>query len=213
MIAFSHAKINLGLFVMNKRPDGFHALESVFWPVDWTDVLEVHAKPSPGLELKITGLEVPGNLESNLIAKAYELMAREFNIGGVTAHLHKSHPNGSRSGRWQLQCNVHDSIARSAFFTESNRRGGLATGSSTRIGLPVFLEVSPRTCHGKGRTPRTGSRNPVRKLEQHALDGNPSRRSCLNLGSFCRLRTQNADLGLDKTFGSPPEKLVAMAPK
>ena len=121
MIAFSHAKINLGLFVMNKQPDGFHALESVFWPVDWTDVLEVHTKPSPGLELKITGLEVPGTLEGNLIAKAYELMAREFNIGGVTAHLHKSHPNGSWSGRWQLQCNVHDSLARSAFFTESNR--------------------------------------------------------------------------------------------
>ena len=213
MIAFSHAKINLGLFVMNKRPDGFHALESVFWPVDWTDVLEVHAKPSPGLELKITGLEVPGTLETNLIAKAYELMAREFHMGGVTAHLHKVIPMGAGLGGGSSNATCMIRLLDQLFSAESNRRSGLATRSSTRIGLPVFLEVSPLPRHRKGRTHRTRSRNPVRTLGQHAPDGNPSGRSCLNLGSFCRLRTQNADLGLDKTFGSPPKTLVGMAPK
>jgi 4-diphosphocytidyl-2-C-methyl-D-erythritol kinase len=78
MIGFSHAKINIGLFVMNKRSDGFHALESVFGPWHWTDVLELHHKDTPGLELKITGLEVPGGKEDNLIFKAYNLLASRY---------------------------------------------------------------------------------------------------------------------------------------
>ena len=88
MIGFSHAKINLGLFVLDKRADGFHNLESAFWPVNWTDVLEVHHKDKPGLDLKISGREVPGSLDDNLISKAYHILRDRYFIGGVSAHLH-----------------------------------------------------------------------------------------------------------------------------
>ena len=64
---------------MNKRSDGFHSIESVFWPIAWTDALELHRKETPGLELTVTGLKVPGTKEANLVFKAYNaLMEDEF---------------------------------------------------------------------------------------------------------------------------------------
>ena len=150
MIAFSHAKINLGLFVMNKRPDGFHALESVFWPVDWTDVLEVHAKPSPGLELKITGLEVPGNLESNLIAKAYELMAREFNIGGVTAHLHKIIPMGAGLGGGSSNATCMIRLLDQLFSLNLTDEAALQLAAQLGSDCPFFWKSAAALVTGRG---------------------------------------------------------------
>ena len=66
MIGFAPAKINLGLFITGKRPDGFHALESCFWPVQWQDVLEVHKRPEPGLALRVSGIPIPGATDDNL---------------------------------------------------------------------------------------------------------------------------------------------------
>ena len=98
MIGFAPAKINLGLFVTGKRSDGFHDLESVFWPVAWNDVLEVHRKATPGLDLKITGLSIEGDATDNLVSRAYALLQNRFGIGGVQAHLHKCIPMGAGLG-------------------------------------------------------------------------------------------------------------------
>ena len=70
MIAFPNAKINLGLNITGKRTDGYHDLESVFYPVEFTDVLELTAIGAEAFELKCTGLEISGSQESNLVWKA-----------------------------------------------------------------------------------------------------------------------------------------------
>ena len=46
MLTFPNAKLNLGLYVTARRPDGFHTLESVFVPLPWTDALEILPAPS-----------------------------------------------------------------------------------------------------------------------------------------------------------------------
>lgn len=150
MIAFSHAKINLGLFVMNKQPDGFHALESVFWPLDWTDILEVHTKPSPGLELKITGLEIPGTLEGNLITKAYELMAREFNIGGVTAHLHKVIPMGAGLGGGSSNATCMIRLLDRLFSLNIPDEAALKLTAQLGSDCPFFWKSAPALVTGRG---------------------------------------------------------------
>ena len=72
MIDFPNAKINLGLNVVEKRADGFHNIETVFYPIQWKDALEII--PSDQFDLEIKGIEVEGDMESNLITKAYRAL-------------------------------------------------------------------------------------------------------------------------------------------
>ena len=67
MLLFPNAKINLGLNIHAKREDGFHELESVFYPISWCDILEV--LPSNKLSFDSTGLSIPGNKNDNLCVK------------------------------------------------------------------------------------------------------------------------------------------------
>jgi 4-diphosphocytidyl-2-C-methyl-D-erythritol kinase len=96
MISFPHCKINLGLNVVSKRPDGFHNIETCFYPVPRTDILEI----IPASEFLFTqsGLPVPGLQEDNLCVKAYQLLRRDFRTGNIKMHLHKVIPMGAGLG-------------------------------------------------------------------------------------------------------------------
>ncbi len=97
MIAFPKAKINLGLNIVSRRPDGYHDLETVFYPIPLTDALEVipmHADfPSAtACDVKVTGMAIEGDEQSNLVAKAHRLLAADYSLPRVHAHLHKAIP-------------------------------------------------------------------------------------------------------------------------
>ncbi|WP_187264378.1 4-(cytidine 5'-diphospho)-2-C-methyl-D-erythritol kinase [Pontibacter beigongshangensis] len=96
MLDFPNAKLNLGLLVTAKRPDGFHNLESCFYPVQWCDALEV--LPAPEEQFTMSGLPVPGNPDSNLCLKAYKLLQQDFKLPPVHLHLHKVIPMGAGLG-------------------------------------------------------------------------------------------------------------------
>lgn len=96
MLDFPNAKINLGLYVTEKRPDGFHNLQTCFYPVRWCDALEV--LPSEKLQFDMTGLPVPGNPETNLCLKAYKLLQQDYDLPPVHLHLHKVIPMGAGLG-------------------------------------------------------------------------------------------------------------------
>lgn len=96
MIIFPNAKINIGLNVLNKREDGFHNLETVFYPIGLRDALEV--LESKTLEFTSSGLEIPGNSTDNLCLKAYRLLANDFKLPPVHIHLHKHIPIGAGLG-------------------------------------------------------------------------------------------------------------------
>lgn len=95
MIAFPNAKINLGLNIIRKRQDGYHELETCFYPVPWQDALEiVEAKKTI---VSISGVEVP-NDGDNIVLKAYHLLTSDFNLPPVHIHLHKVIPIGAGLG-------------------------------------------------------------------------------------------------------------------
>jgi 4-diphosphocytidyl-2-C-methyl-D-erythritol kinase len=101
MICFPNIKINLGLRVINRRTDGFHNIESIFYPVNFCDMLEVVEDPNSvrgNVVFTTTGLPISGNLEDNLIYKAYQLVHAEYNMPGVKVHLHKQIPMGAGLG-------------------------------------------------------------------------------------------------------------------
>lgn len=100
MISFPNAKINLGLSIIEKRPDGYHNLETVFYPVCLEDALEITT--SRKTEEKITlhqhGLEIAGKPKDNLVAKAYLLLDKEFDLPPIDIHLIKRIPSGAGLG-------------------------------------------------------------------------------------------------------------------
>jgi len=104
MIAFPNCKINLGLNIIRKRNDGYHDLETVFYPLMIKDCVEVIRHPSgdnhsPLIDFSYTGLKIEGNLEENLCVKAYHLLKNDFpNLPAVQLHLHKAIPMGAGLG-------------------------------------------------------------------------------------------------------------------
>lgn len=96
MVVFPHCKINLGLSVISKRPDGYHNLETCFYPVPWRDVLEVIEGDS--FHFEMSGINIPGDPERNLCVKAYRLLKDEHRLPEVSIHLHKVIPTGAGLG-------------------------------------------------------------------------------------------------------------------
>ena len=96
MITYPHAKINIGLQVLNKRSDGFHDIETALYPMALCDILEI--KPSDQTRLFLYGLTIEGALEDNLCMKAYSMLQADFDLPPVHLHLHKQIPVGAGLG-------------------------------------------------------------------------------------------------------------------
>ncbi|MEO5684667.1 MAG: 4-(cytidine 5'-diphospho)-2-C-methyl-D-erythritol kinase [Chitinophagaceae bacterium] len=111
MIVFPHCKINLGLQVLQKRPDGYHDIATVFYPVPFEDVLEIvpHSNAAEPVIFNY-GLPVKGNTADNLCVKAWQLLKKDFSgLPPVEIHLLKNIPmgaglgGGSADGAFMLQ--------------------------------------------------------------------------------------------------------------
>ncbi|MDR0938452.1 MAG: 4-(cytidine 5'-diphospho)-2-C-methyl-D-erythritol kinase [Mediterranea sp.] len=99
MITFPNAKINLGLSVVSKRADGYHDLETVFYPIgSLTDALEVVASANGDTRLRTYGNAVDGQPEENLVTRAYRLLAQDHRLPPVDIHLYKRIPSGAGLG-------------------------------------------------------------------------------------------------------------------
>lgn len=110
MITFPIAKINLGLNVVERRPDGYHNLETVFYPVNIKDALELTMMntkfPSPvDCDIKVSNLNVEGDEQRNLVVRAYQLLKCDFpQMPRVHAHLYKVIPTQAGMGGGSSDC-------------------------------------------------------------------------------------------------------------
>jgi len=101
MLLFPNAKINIGLSITEKRSDGYHNLQTVFYPIGLCDLLEFVEDPglSKGqLNLVLTGIRVEGETMNNLCAKAYSLLHNDYDLPGLSVYLHKVIPIGAGLG-------------------------------------------------------------------------------------------------------------------
>lgn len=101
MICFPNAKLNLGLNIVEKLNDGYHSIQSVFYPVGLMDALEVVENKEASAErivMTTSGIEIPGNVNQNLCYKAYHLISKDYSLPNVKVHLHKHIPIGAGLG-------------------------------------------------------------------------------------------------------------------
>ena len=103
MICFPNAKINLGLNIVEKRSDGFHNIETVFYPINWCDALEAienkqYKKGDEKLNLTTSGIFIGNNTKDNLICKAYNLLDTKYKLPPIISHLQKAIPMGAGLG-------------------------------------------------------------------------------------------------------------------
>lgn len=101
MISFSNIKINIGLNIINKREDGYHNLETIFYSVPLNDTLELlnnNKESRNTINFHSFGLTIDGPIENNLIVKAYNLLANDFELNGVDFYLLKNIPMGAGIG-------------------------------------------------------------------------------------------------------------------
>jgi len=98
MICFPNAKINLGIHILSKRTDGYHNIETVFYPVNLCDALEIVPTTEGKTIFTQTGIQVDGNPEDNLVMKAYHLLKKDFDLPEIAIYLRKQIPFGAGLG-------------------------------------------------------------------------------------------------------------------
>jgi 4-diphosphocytidyl-2-C-methyl-D-erythritol kinase len=148
MITFPNAKINLGLNILNRRSDGYHELSTCFYPIEWTDILEI--TPSDSFQIELSGLPIYGKIQDNLCAKAYHLLKNDFQISPVKIHLHKLLPmgagmgGGSADGAFALK--LMNEIFELKLTTIQLENYALQLGSD----CPFFIQNKPIMAEGRG---------------------------------------------------------------
>lgn len=156
MVVFPNCKINLGLHVIRKRDDGYHDLQTVFYPLPVRDALEVvkleaGARKPEEVELHVSGLSVNGRPEDNLCIKAYDLLKKDFpQLSAIQMYLHKAIPmgaglgGGSADGAFTLQ------LLNEKFQLKLSREQLLDYALRLGSDCPFFIINKPCIATGRG---------------------------------------------------------------
>jgi 4-diphosphocytidyl-2-C-methyl-D-erythritol kinase len=154
MINFPIAKINLGLNVVEKRPDGYHNLQTVFYPVPIKDALEVHvmdeAFPSDyDCDLKVTNITIEGDEQRNLVVRAYQLLKQDFPpLPRIHSHLWKGIPTQAGMGGGSSDC------AYMMLLLNQQFRLGLTDEQlieyAAKLGADCAFFILSRPCYAEG---------------------------------------------------------------
>ena len=148
MIQFSPCKINLGLSILEKRADGFHALETVFYPVALQDIVEI--VPAKLFAFSHTGISIPGDASNNLCVKAFHLLKADYpHIGDVKIHLHKNIPMGAGLGGGSADGTTVLILLNRLFELKLTQKQLLDYAARLGSDCPFF--IFNEACHATGR--------------------------------------------------------------
>ena len=148
MVTFPPCKINLGLHVIEKRPDGFHNLETCFYPVQWTDILEIVKADRFGFSS--SGNPIPGAIDQNLCIKAYNLLAGDYNLSPVQIHLHKIIPIGSGLGGGSADAAYTIRLLNEIFELRLSAQEMMSYAAQLGSDCAFFIQNSPMIGKGRG---------------------------------------------------------------
>lgn len=153
VILFPACKINLGLNIVRKRADGFHDLQTVFYPVAIHDALEVirHTPLAAGVAFSSTGLHMAGSLEDNLCVKAYRMLKEDFlNLPPVKMHLHKAIPMGAGLGGGSADGAFALKLLNAKFHLQLSDEALLSYALRLGSDCPFFIKSKPSFATGRG---------------------------------------------------------------
>lgn len=152
MIVFPNCKINLGLHILGKREDGYHNLETVFYPLNLTDILELlpTKETSNSFSFSQSGLTVEGSSSDNLCVKAYQLLKKDFpNLPAMKLHLHKAIPMGAGLGGGSADGAFTLRLLNDKFFLQLDEKALLQYAAALGSDGPFFIINKP--CYAGGR--------------------------------------------------------------
>jgi 4-diphosphocytidyl-2-C-methyl-D-erythritol kinase len=148
------AKINLGLNVVEKRPDGYHNLETVFYPVQIEDALEVYPMdqefPSEyDCDLKVTNITIDGDEQRNLVVRAYNLLKADFpTLPRIHAHLYKGIPTQAGMGGGSSDCGFMITLLNDMFKLGLTQQQMI--DYAARLGADCAFFIFNRPCYAEG---------------------------------------------------------------
>ncbi|MCG8412285.1 MAG: 4-(cytidine 5'-diphospho)-2-C-methyl-D-erythritol kinase [Bacteroidales bacterium] len=150
MIDFPNAKINIGLNITEKRLDGFHNIETVFFPIKLNDVLEIN-KSDRGCVFNNTGLTIDNSsVESNLCYKAYLLLKNDFNLPDINIHLHKIIPFGAGLGGGSSDASFTLKMLNSIFNLNLTKQKLVCYAQQLGSDCAIFIENKPAFAEQRG---------------------------------------------------------------
>jgi 4-diphosphocytidyl-2-C-methyl-D-erythritol kinase len=153
VVTFPNCKINLGLHILGKREDGFHNLETVFYPIAFKDALELipATNNTTDIEFTGTGLAVDGNAADNLCVKAYHLLKKDFpQLPLVKVHLHKTIPIGAGLGGGSADAAFMLNLLNSKFNLNLSTPKLLNYALQLGSDCPFFIINKPCFATGRG---------------------------------------------------------------
>jgi 4-diphosphocytidyl-2-C-methyl-D-erythritol kinase len=156
MITFPIAKINLGLNVVEKRADGYHNLETVFYPVKIQDALEVYKMddgfPSPyDCDLKVTNIRIEGDEQRNLVVRAYQLLKHDFpTLPRLHAHLYKGIPTQAGMGGGSSDCGYMITLLNEMFHLGLSDAQMISYAARLGADCAFFIQSQPAYAEGIG---------------------------------------------------------------
>ncbi len=152
MLVFPNSKINLGLNITQKRADGFHNIETVFYPVSWHDGLEIIENQGSKelFTFSQSGILIEGKKEDNLIYKAWQLLSEIKPIPAIKVHLHKNIPMGAGLGGGSSDAAFFIELIDQKF--EFNLSYGHKSALAVKLGsdCSFFIKNSPVLATGRG---------------------------------------------------------------
>ncbi len=152
MIVFPTSKINIGLFITAKRDDGFHDLESLFYPVELCDALEVipHKQGRGEVLMHYSGLPIPNTGSDNLVVRAYRILNERYSIPSVDVFLHKAIPMGAGLGGGSSDAAFMLRALKDLFDLPLSWDELLAYAAELGSDCPFFLQDKPCLVSGRG---------------------------------------------------------------
>jgi len=152
VIVFPNCKINLGLHILQKREDGYHDLETVFYPIALHDGLEItqNFSPATDVEFSVSGNNIEGNLSDNICIKAYHLLKKDFpHLPEIKMHLHKVIPTGAGLGGGSADGAFTLLLLNNKFNLDLNDEQLINYALHLGSDCPFFIKNKP--CLAKGR--------------------------------------------------------------
>jgi len=148
MIVYPNSKINIGLTITSKRSDGFHNIESIFYPIPWCDILEINI--SDTFEFTTSGLKIEGNHKNNLVLKAYQLIKTKYQISNCKIHLHKQIPMGAGLGGGSADAAFTLSLLNEIFGLSIPKNELELMADKLGSDCSFFIDDKPKLVKGKG---------------------------------------------------------------
>lgn len=151
MLVFPNCKINLGLRIINKRADGYHDIETIFYPIPLKDAFEIIQSGNTNpVQFSSSGLGISGDPADNLCTRAYQLLKKDFpKLPSVKIHLHKTIPMGAGLGGGSADAAFTLQLLNNQF--QLNLSTSQLSGYAVQLGsdCPFFILNQP--CVGNGR--------------------------------------------------------------